>query len=94
MFNAQDIEGVFNIAAYALNCGKQGKIFRFAVLFASRFWRFCAHTEEVEDEVEKMDVFEVKQTPLLYSREHGNYLQSRRLERLGQAIEVEQAIYF
>lgn len=94
VFNAKDVEGFCNFAEYVLKCGKHGKIFRSAVIFASWSRRFWVYMDDVEEGAGEMEGLEVERTPLFYSHEHCNCLQELRLERLRHENKMEQAIHF
>lgn len=88
------MESLGEFAENNSNRGGYGHIFCFSLQFASWWWRFPARTEEVEDGVGKMEVFEVDQTPSLYSREYDNYPRDLRLKHPRHTNVLEQAIQF
>lgn len=88
------MKAFYGFADYVLKRGGRAHIFCSAVQIASRWLRYRARTEEVEDDVVEMDVFNLKLTAFFNSPKHSNFLQVPRLKRPWHPSEVEQAIYF
>lgn len=73
-FSAKEVEPFRDFVEYVLMRRRHECIFSSSVQLSCWWWRFRARAEKMKDDVGETEVFVVKRTPLLYSRENSNYL--------------------